>query len=68
MSEVGPGEAIEQKVALLVRAWLETKRKARVAEQERLHDSRREVRSFSRRFRAYRVVLGNDWSVVEICE
>ena len=39
MSEVGPGEAIEQKVALLDRAWLETKRKARVAEQERLHES-----------------------------
>ena len=44
MSEVGPGEAIEQKVALLVRAWLETKRKTRVAEQERLHVSRPDAR------------------------
>ena len=66
--EVVPSEATEHKVALLVRASLETKPKSGVTEEERLHDSRREVRSFSRRFRAYRVVLGNDWSVVEICE
>ena len=68
MTEVGPGEATELKVALLVRAWVEIKPKEPVAEEERLHGSRREGSSFSSRFRAYRVVLSNDWSVVEICE
>ena len=72
MTEVGPGEATELKVALLVRAWVEIKPKEPVAEEERLHA---DVvgSSFSSRFRAraraaHRVVLSNDWSVVEICE
>ena len=41
MTEVGPGEATELKVALLVRAWVEIKPKEPVAEEERLHGSRR---------------------------
>ena len=66
MSEVGPGEATELKVALFVRAWLEIKPKEPVAEEERLHGSRPdaagrtrvEVSPFSSRFRPFR-----DWGI-----